>query len=110
MASVLETPPLPVPAPRYERKGRRDPFEVVAVREGSDRTTVSAAKLAGIVRSSKETLALVETADGLGYILRRGDTLGEGRLLEIGGDNVVFTIPPRPGSTTTRVVLRLAAD
>jgi Tfp pilus assembly protein PilP len=71
---------------------------------------VATTKLTGIVRSASTTLALVETQDGIGYILKPGDTLGDGRLLEIGADNVTFTVPPKPGSPTNRVVLKLAAN
>lgn len=94
----------------WEAKGRRDPFEPLNVREGAAGTTVSAARLTGIVRGRGATLALVETADGLGYIMKPGDTLGDGRLLEIGQNAVVFSITPRPGTTNNRVVLRLAGD
>jgi hypothetical protein len=95
----------------YEAKGRRDPFEVLSAREGVG--TVSSAKLTGIIRRSNGTaLALVETPDGLGYILTPGDTLGEGRLLEIGPNSVVFSVPSSmPGAQgSNRVVLKLAGD
>lgn len=94
----------------WEAKGRRDPFEPLNVREGAAGTTVSSAKLTGIVRGRGATLALVETSDGLGYILKQGDTLGDGRLLEIGQNTVIFSVVPRPGTTNNRVVLRLAGD
>jgi hypothetical protein len=55
-------------------------------------------------------MALVETADGLGYILKPGDTLGDGRLVQVGQDSVVFSVAARRGSTTNRVVLRLPGD
>jgi Tfp pilus assembly protein PilP len=71
---------------------------------------VAAARLTGIVRSPNTTLALVETPEGIGYILKPGDTLGDGRLLEIGSDSVVFQVTPKPGSPTNRVVLKLAAN
>jgi Tfp pilus assembly protein PilP len=104
----VEVPP--APGARWDAKGRRDPFEPPAAREGSA-STVSAARLTGIVRSAGgAVLALVETADGLGYILKPGDTLGDGRVVEIGQNNVVFTVGGRPGSTTNRVVLKLAGD
>jgi hypothetical protein len=96
--------------PKYEIKGRRDPFETLDVKEGAAGTTVAAARLTGIVRSPNTTLALVETPEGIGYILKPGDTLGDGRLLEIGSDSVVFQVTPKPGSPTNRVVLKLAAN
>lgn len=94
--------------PRYEASGRRDPFEVYQVRGGSEGLSVSSTRLTGIVRNSGTALALVEAPDGIGYILRPGDTLGDGRLMDIGLDNVVFAVVAKPGAPTTRVVLKLA--
>jgi len=110
--------PSPPPAPAalggatltYERKGRRDPFEPVqAVQPGTTSPTIAAAQLKGILRG-RTPRVLVETPDGLGYLLAVGDTLGDGRLIEIGADSVVFSVPARHGSTTDRVVLRLPED
>lgn len=108
-------PALPVPepqVPKYEPKGRRDPFEALegAQGAGGGGRLVATAKLTGIVRSARATLALVETPEGIGYILKPGDTLGDGRLLEIGSDSVVFQVPEKPGDSTNRVVLRMAMD
>jgi hypothetical protein len=94
----------------YEPKGRRDPFVALDITGGPKGLEVATTKLTGIVRGASTTLALVETQDGIGYILKPGDTLGDGRLLEIGADNVTFTVPPKPGSPTNRVVLKLAAN
>jgi hypothetical protein len=111
-----QAPLIPAPAvpqatgPAYEPKGRRDPFVALDVTGGPKGLEVATTKLTGIVRSARTTLALVETQDGIGYILKPGDTLGDGRLLEIGADNVIFTVPAKPGSPTNRVVLKLAAN
>jgi hypothetical protein len=94
----------------YERKGRRDPFETLETREGPRGATVASARLTGIVRSGSGTLVLVETPDGLGYILRRGDTLADGRLVEIGPEAVIFEVAPRSGAPGSRVVLKLAGE
>jgi hypothetical protein len=94
--------------PKYEASGRRDPFEIYQVRGGSEGLTVSSTRLTGIVRNSRSALALVEAPDGIGYILRPGDTLGDGRLMDIGLDNVIFAVVAKPGAPTTRVVLKLA--
>lgn len=119
------TPPAPVAAkpsfvpvvpqpvgpeiPKYEAKGRPDPFQPLEIRGGVV-SPVASAKLTGIVRSARATLALVETPEGLGYILKPGDTLGDGRLLEIGSDSVVFQVTSKPGAPTNRVVLKLATN
>ena len=110
-APLVATPPLPAAGePVYDAKGRRDPFVSLEASGGPKGLEVSATKLTGIVRSARTTLALVETTDGIGYILKPGDTLGDGRLLEIGADNVVFAVTAKPGSTSNRVVLKLAAN
>lgn len=112
-----ESPAQPAPPPElggatlmYERKGRRDPFEPVqAVQPGMTSPTIAAAQLKGILRGRTPRI-LVETPDGLGYLLSVGDTLGEGRLIEIGADSAVFSVPARSGSATDRIVLRLPED
>jgi hypothetical protein len=96
--------------PKYEANGRRDPFEVYDNREGGGGLAVSSTRLTGIVRNSRASLALVEAPDGIGYILRPGDTLGDGKLMDIGLDNVVFAVAGKPGVPATRVVLRLLAN
>lgn len=71
---------------------------------------MASAKLTGIVRGQDAQLALVETSDGIGYILRPGDALGEGRLVDIRRDSIVFTIPPKPGLASERIILTLATN
>ncbi|HEY3065215.1 MAG TPA: hypothetical protein VGL09_05450 [Methylomirabilota bacterium] len=112
VAAVVTPPPAMPEGSRvgYDRKGRRDPFEVLEVRQGAKGVTVSSAKLTGIVRGDGSPLALVETPEGLGYILKTGDTLGDGRLLEIGQDTVVFGVVPTPGEAANRVILKLATN
>ena len=96
--------------PNYEAQGRRDPFEVYEVREGSGGLSVSSTRLTGIVRNARVALALVEAPDGIGYIMRQGDTLGDGTLTDIGLDSVVFAVAAKPGAPATRVVLRLLGN
>ena len=99
--------------PRYEVRARRDPFEnleIAAKEQPAGAFSVAATKLTGIVQGRGFPLALVETAEGHGYILKPGDTLGDGRVLEIGRDSVVFAVQPKPGSPTNRVVLKLTTD
>jgi hypothetical protein len=98
------------PTATYERKGRRDPFEPVpGVQPGTTSTTIASSQLKGILRG-RTPRVLVETADGLGYLLAVGDMLGDGRLIEIRTDSAVFSVPSRRGSTPERVVLRLPED
>jgi len=110
-APLVAAPVVPESAgPAYEAKDRRDPFLPLDVTSGPTGLQVATTKLTGIVRSARTTLALVEAQDGVGYILRPGDTLGDGRLLEIGADTAVFAVSATPGSQSNRVVLKLAAN
>ena len=96
--------------PQYVDKGRKDPFVEVQLSASTGGLSVATTKLTGIVRGPRSTLALLETQEGIGYILKPGDTLGDGRLMEIGADNVVFAVAPKAGSAVQRIVLRLAAN
>lgn len=108
---LVAAPVVPTSAgPAYESKDRRDPFLPLDVTAGPKGLEVATTKLTGIVRSARTSLALVEAQDGVGYILKPGDTLGDGRLLEIGADTAVFAVSARLGSQSNRVVLKLAAN
>jgi Tfp pilus assembly protein PilP len=110
-APLVATPAVPQgDGTSYEPKGRRDPFMPLDLTGGPKGLEVATTKLTGIVRGANTTLALVEAQDGIGYILKPGDTLGDGRLVEIGIDTVVFAVASRPGAQSNRVVLRLAAN
>jgi hypothetical protein len=103
-----ETTPLP-PKP-YEARGRRDPFRPLEVTEGPKGLTVTSLKLVGIIHGREGLLALMETPEGLGYILRAGDVIGDGRVLEIGSEGVTFGVIRRAGEPPTRVVIPLKRD
>ena len=96
--------------PKYLDRGRKDPFTEVQLTAATGGLSVATTKLTGIVRGPRSVLALLETQEGIGYILKPGDTLGDGRLMEIGADNVVFAVGPKSGAPAQRVVLRLAAN
>jgi Tfp pilus assembly protein PilP len=71
---------------------------------------VTAAKLVGVVRSPQGALALVEGPDGVGYILKNGDGLGNGRVIGITATTVTFAVASQPGQGPTTVTLRLVLD
>ncbi|OGK80751.1 MAG: hypothetical protein A2X52_04515 [Candidatus Rokubacteria bacterium GWC2_70_16] len=101
-------PPLP-PIP-YEVKQRRDPFSPVVVSQGGKGLQVGSVKLVGIIQGRQSPLALVEAPDGIGYILKPSDTLGDGRVTQIGPDSVTFAVPGAPGQKPGSVTLRLRTD
>jgi Tfp pilus assembly protein PilP len=105
-ATTLE----PAATAKYDAKGRRDPFAALDTVEGTKSATVAAAKLRGLVRGGSGMLALVDTAEGVGYILKQGDTLADGRVVEIGQDSVVFAVAAKAGTATNRIVLRLPTE
>jgi type IV pilus assembly protein PilP len=99
-------PPIP-----YEARDRRDPF--VAIQPpaaGKTGLQVASVRLVGVLRGRQQPLALVEAPDGVGYILKTGDTLGDGRVAEIGADSVSFQVAARPGERASTVTLRLRTD
>ena len=101
----------PLPATTYEAKGRRDPFvPVVAAEGGKSGLTVASVKLTGIIAGRQGPLGLIEAPDGIGYIVKSGDVLGDGRVLEVGKDSISFAVAGRPGQPSTTVTLRLRTD
>jgi Tfp pilus assembly protein PilP len=101
----------PLPPLSYEARQRRDPFQPqVVTPTGTRGLSVAAVKLVGVVQGRLAPLALVEAPDGIGYILKSGDVLGDGRVTEIGSDSVSFAVAARPGAAPTVVTLRLRTD
>ncbi len=102
-------PPAPV---SYEAKGRRDPFQppTTGIQSKEGGLAVASMKLVGILQGRQGPMALVEGPDGLGYILRPGELIGDGRVAEIGLESVTFSVTGRPGQPPTRTVLKLKTD
>jgi len=99
-----------LPPLSYDAKGRRDPFTpIVLAKDKPMGLSITTLKLAGVIRG-RTLLALVEAPDGLGYILKPGDMLGDGRVIEITQDAVTFAVSARAGQATTTATLRLAQD
>lgn len=99
-----------LPPLAYDTKNRRDPFSPIARTGEAKGLNVTAAKLVGIIQGGRGPLALVEAADGVGYILKSGDALGNGRVTGITGTTVTFAVSAQTGQGPTTVTLRLALD
>lgn len=99
-----------LPPLAYDAKKRRDPFSPVSLALEAKGINVTAAKLVGIVQGRQGALALVEGPDGVGYILRSGDALGNGRVTGITGTTVTFLVAAQPGQGPATVTLRLVLD
>jgi Tfp pilus assembly protein PilP len=102
----------------YQPEGRRDPFRDVLdarlAEEGSEGIDYAGLKVAGILWHRQGYYALVETADGLGHILRVNDALGKtGRVRQITQEAVVIEVRSKDfgGRTQTRTItLELARE
>jgi hypothetical protein len=100
----------PLPPLSYDAKGRRDPFvPIVVAKEKPGGLVIGTLKLAGVIQG-RTRLALIEAPDGLGYILKPGDTLGDGRVTEITQNAVTFAVAARTGQAPTTTTLRLAQE
>jgi Tfp pilus assembly protein PilP len=94
----------------YNAKSRRDPFAPIVVATGAQGLTVASTKLAGVMQGRQGPVGLVEAPDGIGYMLKPGDVLGDGRVTEIGRDHISFSVAARPGQSARTVTLRLRTD
>ena len=110
VALPKEPEPGPVLPPlSYDAKGRRDPFVAVVLAKDKPGLSILTFKLTGVI-GSHPPLALVEASDGIGYILKPGDTLGDGRVTEITQSTVTFAVAAKSGQAATTTTLRLAQD
>jgi Tfp pilus assembly protein PilP len=100
-------PGAPLSPLSYDAKGRRDPFVPIVLAKDKPGLSILTFKLTGVI-GSRPPLALVEASDGIGYILKPGDTLGDGRVTEITQSTVTFTVAAKSGQAATTTTLRLA--
>ena len=96
-----------LPAIAYEPKGRRDPFTPIFLGKDNAALSVSAVKLTGVVGGPSSLMALVEAPDGIGYILKPGDALGDGRVTGITPNSVTFAVSARGSQSASSLTLRL---
>lgn len=96
-----------LPAIAYEPKGRRDPFTPIFLGKDNVGLSVSSVKLTGVVGGRGDLTALVEAPDGIGYILKPGDALGDGRVTGITPTSVTFAVSPRGSQGASSLTLRL---
>jgi len=106
-------PKLPEPGPAlppltYDAKGRRDPFAPVRVATEKPGLDVATTKLVGVIQG-RQLLALIEVPDGVGYILKPGDVLGNGRLTDITPHSATFAVAGKSGQRDTSVTLKLTS-
>lgn len=119
VTAAAPTAPAPVVRPKepetskalppiaYEPKGRRDPFTPIFLGKDNAGLSVSSVKLAGVVGGQGSLMALVEAPDGIGYILKPGDALGDGRVTGITPTSVTFAVSARGSQGASSLTLRL---
>jgi hypothetical protein len=99
----------PLPPMTYDAKGRRDPFTPIQIaKEKITGLDVSTVKLVGVI-SGSHLLALVEAPDGLGYIVKSGDVLGNGRVTDVAPTSITFTVAGADKKDTS-LTLRLVRE
>ncbi len=88
------------PAYQYEVGGRRDPFRSLLVRNTAERARLRPPGLAGVmvdeidlqgtIKTKSGWLAFARSSDNRSYVLRKGQTLFDGEVLDVTANEVVF--------------------
>lgn|GEM_PF-1064081 len=111
-AAPGKTTPAQVPEYSYNPGGRPDPFAPLVVpgseegkgKKGLKGLQLSELKLTGIVWDRREYLALVEAPDGLGYVLKVHDLIGNAaRVARITTNSVTFEVKEQPYLPQSRI-------
>lgn len=101
-AAPTVTPPepeAPVAAYTYEVGGRRDPFRSLLLRQqervrdrlpGVAGMLVDELELQGTIRTKGGWIAMMRGTDNRSYLLRKGNTVFDGEVLDITGTDVTF--------------------
>lgn len=97
----------------YNSWGKRDPFAQLVDKSMAGYTpgeppNVETLRLVGVLRSIDGSSALLEDYEGYGYILKDGDEVRNGYVVQIGDDKVIFQIKEYGWSRT--VALRLETE
>jgi Tfp pilus assembly protein PilP len=88
------------PAYAYEVRGRRDPFRSLLLRTQDDKDRqrppgvagmlVEELEMQGTIRTRQGWIAMMRGGDNRSYLLRKGTTVFDGEVIEIGPTEVVF--------------------
>lgn len=94
----------------YQSWGRRDPFTQLVDRSRAgympgEVPNVETLRLVGVLKARDGSSALLEDYEGYGYILKDGDQVKNGYVVQIGQDKIIFQIKEYGWSRT--IALRL---
>lgn len=88
------------PAYQYEVGGRRDPFRSLLVRNTTERSRLRPPGLGGVmideidlqgtIRTKSGWMAFIRSADNRSYVLRKGQALFDGEVLDVTSTEVIF--------------------
>jgi len=98
---------------KYQSWGTRDPFTALidkslAGYEPGAPPNVETLRLVGVLKSNDGSSALLEDLEGYGYILKDGDKVQNGYVVQIGTDKIIFQIQEYGWSRT--IALKLESD
>jgi Tfp pilus assembly protein PilP len=97
----------------YQSWGRRDPFSQLVDRSRAgympgEIPNVETLRLVGVLKAPDGSAALLEDYEGYGYILKDGDQVKNGYVVQIGQDKIIFQIKEYGWSRT--IALRLETE
>lgn len=100
LQEILEEEPATGDAYRYDPQGRRDPFRslVGGKKElptgerppGTPGFLIDEMDLQGVIRTKQGLVAMVQGPDNSGYLLRVGDKVMDGEVIQITPDSIIF--------------------
>jgi hypothetical protein len=95
---------------KYQSGRNRDPFaSLIGGDNRSDLVDLSVVKLVGVVLGD-QPFAIVEDADGIAYVLRKGDRVKNGRVVRITTDALVCSQTLLGYTTTVQLQLEHGKD
>ncbi len=112
-ANVAEDGALRKTAMMYKARKSRDPFMSLVSSEGDNRTDIvdlSVVTLVGVVTGGDLSFCIVEDAEGVSYVLRKGDRVKNGRVVSINPDALVASQTILGYTTTLRLRLQEGKD
>ena len=98
---------------KYRSLGKRDPFSPLIEQsltgyKSGDIPNIETLRLVGVLRAPEGSSALLEDVEGYGYILKDGDRIQNGYVVQIREDKIIFQVSEYGWSRT--VALKLETD